>query len=161
MHNRPRVHCARYIRGARRWRQVSRVFSTSIVALAIFGTTGCGESGPSRASVQGMVTWEGKPVENGTISFIPLGEGVAASAKIVGGRYVIPESEGPPVGPNQVQIFGMRNLGLREAGPPHPPGTMLEATEQIIPTEYNNSTRLSVDIQEGDNTCDFALPEKS
>ncbi len=139
---------------------VTPVLAAGALCLITISLTGCGESGPPRGSVQGFVTWEGTPVENGTISFIPLGDGVAASAPIVGGRYILPKDEGPAVGPNRVQILGLRSLGLREAGPPHPPGTMLEATEQIIPPEYNNSTRLSVDIQEGDNTCNFDLPQK-
>src|SRR5690606_21043671 len=70
---------------------VTPVLAAGALCLITISLTGCGESGPPRGSVQGFVTWEGTPVENGTISFIPLGDGVAASAPIVGGRYILPK----------------------------------------------------------------------
>ncbi|MEO8493826.1 MAG: hypothetical protein ABI614_02060 [Planctomycetota bacterium] len=127
-------------------------------AAAILGTVGCGGGGPPRAAVQGTVTWEGKPVEDGAISFIPQGEAPAASAKIVGGKYALPKSEGAILGTNRVEILGLNHLGPQEAGPPHPPGTMVEATEQFIPAAFNNASTLSVEITEGENLHDFALP---
>ncbi len=134
-----------------------------VLAFAVLAATlsGCG-GGTPRGAVQGTVSWQGTPIEDGTISFVSVGTGAASAAattKIVGGKYSIPASEGPGIGSNQVQILGIKKLGQKEAGPPHPPGKMIEVTEQYIPTEYNNTSKLTFEIQAGANTADFALPK--
>jgi len=136
-----------------------QIWAYAMVTLSLLSAIGCGEGGPARAAVQGTVTWKGLPIENGKISFIPQNGGPEAIATIVNGKYQLPESEGPAIGSNRISIMGLRILGPQEAGPPHPPGTMIEATEQYIPNEYNNSSTLSTEIQVGENTHDLALPK--
>lgn len=154
--------CSRYCssmhpgRGSDTGTQISRFLPLTLAATLLFAV-GCGDSGPPRAAVQGSVSWNGSPVEVGTISFIPEA-GPAATADIVAGKYSLPQEEGATLATQTVQIFGIKDLGLIEAGPPHPPGTKIEATEQYIPAKFNNSTKLTVEIMEGDNQHDFALP---
>lgn len=47
-----------------------RMMLAAAVALAT-SASGCGESGPSLVSVSGEVTYEGKPLEEAAISFLP------------------------------------------------------------------------------------------
>ncbi len=138
--------------------QAGRVVSLVAFAAAMLLTLGCGDSGPPRAAVQGSVSWKGTPVEDGTINFIPQGEGPATTAKIVAGKYAVPKEEGAILATHSVQIFGIKHLGSVEAGRPHPPGTMIEGTEQFIPAKFNNASKMTVEIKEGDNQHDFALP---
>jgi hypothetical protein len=148
-----------FSRDVNTWTAAVQVLAIAMVTLGLSSATGCGEGGPARAGVQGSVSWEGVPIENGKISFIPQGGGPEAIATIVGGKYQLSKSEGPAVGTNRIAIMGLRNLGPQEAGPPHPPGTMIDATQQFIPNEYNNSSQLTTEIQAGENTYDVALPK--
>lgn len=141
------------------WAPAGHVLAFAIITLTLLGASGCGEGGPPRASVQGTITWEGTPIEDGKISFIPQNGGPEVTAKIIGGKYELPKIEGPVIGTNLIAILGLRNLGPQEAGPPHPPGTMIETTQQFIPTEYNNSSKLTVEIQDGENTHNLVLPK--
>lgn len=145
--------------GVKLWATAGQVLAVAVLTLSLLSVTGCGEGGPARAGIQGTVTWQGSPIENGKISFIPQNGGPEAVATIVGGKYQLSESEGPVLGANRIAIMGLRNLGSQEAGPPHPPGTMIEATQQFIPNEYNNSSKLETEIQAGENTYDVALPK--
>src|SRR5688500_13010891 len=57
---------------------------------------GCGADS-DRGAVSGTVTLDGKPVENGSISFVPI-EGTqspSAGAVIGNGTYEIPRDKGP------------------------------------------------------------------
>jgi len=137
--------------------QQLRLLASLLVSLLAIG---CGSSGPPRAAVQGNVTWEGESIETGTINFIPTGDGPAATGSIQNGEYSLPKGSGPVIGECRVEIFAMKDFGLQEAGPPHPPGTKIEVVKQIIPTEYNNSSELTVSINDGDNSHDFMLPLK-
>lgn len=138
--------------------RTGRVVSFAALAGAMLTTVGCGDAGPPRAAVQGDVSWKGAPVEDGMISFVPQTAGPAVTAKIVGGKYALPQEEGAILATHTVQIFGIKHLGSVEAGPPLPPGTKIESTEQFIPAKFNNSSKITVDIKEGENQHDFKLP---
>ena len=59
---------------------------------------GCGGA----LSVTGTVTYDGKPIEDGQISFLPVdGKGTPARGPIVGGKYRV--DKGLDVGPRRVE----------------------------------------------------------
>lgn len=67
-----------------------------VVGWLAAGVAGCGKSGPQTVSVTGTVTYQGKPVSNGTVSFLPVDpqKGRSAMGKIdPNGRYVAMTSE--------------------------------------------------------------------
>ncbi len=72
---------------------------------ATAGVVGCGPKGPSRYDVEGMVTFDGKPVPSGTIRFEPDAtkgnSGPVGYAAIIDGRYSTAEhgSKGSLKGP--------------------------------------------------------------
>lgn len=78
---------------------------TVVGVLAI--CAGCGgQSGPKRWAVQGTVKFQsGTPVD-GSISFLPAEghKGPAANGAIKGGRFSIPQAEGPTSGKHQVIV---------------------------------------------------------
>ena len=127
------------------------------LALLPFMLAGCGGGdydGPARASVKGKVTFDGAPVDGGTIAFIPVGgDGRKAGESIVNGEYNIPEAKGPNTGEHRVEIRW-----------PKPTGKMITAgtetfpeTKEAIPLNYNDSSGLTAKIGSGENTFDFAL----
>jgi hypothetical protein len=58
------------------------------VVLALAALLGCGGGSRPTADVKGEVTYEGKQVENGTITFTPLEGGPTVGGVIVDGKYV-------------------------------------------------------------------------
>lgn len=75
-------------------------FQRSLAALAaLLAISGCG-GGPSypHATIHGAVTLDGKPIEDGKITYIPqasTGAGSGGSATITSGKYVL---SGVPIG---------------------------------------------------------------
>ena len=138
--------------------------SSGCALLFVFLATGCGSSdGVPRGAVSGKVTLDGKPVPQGTISFVPVdaSAGPSAGATIVDGAYAIDEQGGPVIGKNRVQITAPRKTGKKfPAVPPAPAGSMIEETEESVPAKYNTDSELERDIKAGENTLDFELTSK-
>ncbi|MBW3539812.1 MAG: hypothetical protein KY476_06040 [Planctomycetes bacterium] len=125
---------------------------------------GCGgsDAGPPRVAVDGEVTFEGRPLEKGSILFIPAGEsrGPRTGAVVEAGQYRLPRERGPIVGQLRVEIRAESKLdydttepteSVRHIGEPRPPG--------VIPPEYNERSILAVETTaEGPNSFDFHLP---
>ncbi len=67
---------------------------------------GCGPSGPERVAVTGTVTYQGKPIEQGSIRFVPTGEtkGPATGTTIKQGKYEASAKGGVLVGTQRVEI---------------------------------------------------------
>lgn len=130
------------------------------IALIVAMTVGCGEkeTGPERATINGTVTFNGKPIEKGMIEFIPTGntKGPTSGGAIENGKYEIAE-KGPTLGPHKVQIRATRNTGKMVDAGPQTGGAKVEETEQYIPPEYNSKTTLEVSIVSGMNKLDFDL----
>ena len=67
---------------------------------------GCSKADNRRIAVSGKVTYEGKPVEIGSISFVPAAgeDGLAAGGRIENAEYSLPSDAGPSAGTYVVQI---------------------------------------------------------
>lgn len=75
----------------------------SLVVWMVFSLAGCGQS---TGSVEGEVTYDGQPVENGTITFLPAdGKGPQVGGKILNGRYTVADV---PPGPKVVQVDAVK-----------------------------------------------------
>ena len=126
----------------------------AVVALLQFG--GCGhETGPKRIPVEGEVLYDGEPVKQGMISFVPS-QGPPVQTPIENGRYRVDYKGGVPAGTSRVEIQGFRE-GPREvvlaAGSP----PQKEVVQYIAP-KYNRDSVLTVEISEGEpNVYDFPL----
>ncbi len=134
----------------------------SVVLLAA-GLAGCGGAdGLPRVPVEGAVTFQGQPIEKGSILFIPADEtsGPSTGAQIESGRYELEHERGPVIGTLRVEIRADRDFGyditeptetVKHIGEPFP--------ENEIPAEYNDESILTVTTTEsGDNRFDFHLP---
>src|SRR5688572_2395907 len=84
------------------------------VCVCLLAASGCGESGPPRASITGRVTVGNVPLKAGRVLFVPESPAVgpAASAAVVDGEYKLSELEGPVVGINRVEVEAERSLGF-------------------------------------------------
>jgi hypothetical protein len=120
--------------------------------------TGCGDG---RVRVSGTVVFEGKPVEQGIISFEPVdGVGPTTGGSVTDGSYDLTGNARATAGEKIVRIYASRKSGRKfPAGPPSPPGTMIDEMIQCIPKQYNDQSSLKVSITPGrDNTHNFELP---
>lgn len=153
-----------------------RITARSLWILAglvvIVGIVGC--SG-GKSSLSGNVTYDGKPLEDGTIQLRPTGEtkGLGGTSKITNGGYNIPAGEALEPGTYSVAIMAVRPATPAEIakqenstkGEPQQagddeaakPAAASAPTTQYIPAKYNTQTTLTVDITAGENKKDFAL----
>jgi hypothetical protein len=138
---------------------MTRLFFNGLLGLVcvvvVTITSGCGQSGPERVEVSGTVAYQGQPVKEGMIRFIPTKgtEGPAWGARIVDGKYSARGKGGVPVGTHKVEIIAHRDKPkpARSTSPP-PSGFELDAPvprEQYLPEKYNTKTELEITIPPG------------
>lgn len=126
----------------------------------VFALTFCAGCGSGRSPVSGEVTFDGKPVQEGTITLEPAdGQGQTTGGKIADGKYYLAGDAAPLPGKKTVRIFAVRKTGRRiPAGPPSPPDTMVEEIERYIPSAYNIQSILTCEItDQGAKQLDFPL----
>ncbi len=126
---------------------------------------GCGSNGPQRAAVSGTVTVDGATLEEGVISFLPMGEtkGPTSGARIIGGKYTIPAVSGPVLGMHRVEITARRKarqtlpIGKASSDAGTESSASEETLNQFIPPNYNSKSTLTFDVKAGKNEFDIPL----
>ncbi len=111
---------------------------------------GCGPSGPERTPVSGNVSFNGAPVQDGQIRFLPskeTGGGPMSGAYIVAGKYNADRKGGVPVGVCRVEILAWRATANGSAGS----GSVVAAPRgpQYIPPKFNANSELQITIEPG------------
>lgn len=128
------------------------------VAVVLALVAGCGSSS-GRSTVEGSVKYDGQPVDQGGIVFVPEGQGAAADlVKATGiiedGRYKFESQRGPKPGKYRVEITWQKKTGEKVAGGE---GQLREKTQQALPAKYNEKSELIREVKSGSNTLDFDL----
>ncbi len=109
------------------------VLSASVLAI------GCGDG---RQPVQGTVTFDGQPVPDGTISFVPIDPALGPDAgRIENGRFHLVAKPGP----KRVEIRASRPV--QSPDPRDPDAANLR--EDYIPRRYNAETELTAEVTAG------------
>ena len=137
--------------------RVSRVafrYHLLVVCCTLLGCDAAGR-GPERASIHGIVTVDGVPVEEGMLQFRPTqgNTGPVTGAVVTDGEYSTPKKKGPVLGLHQVAIRGSRKTGKMietRFGP-------AEEREPVVPKEYAEESTLVRDVKAGDNEFNFEL----
>lgn len=128
-----------------------------VSCLAVTLVAGCAPANPQgRLAVSGNVTFEGQPLDHGTIQFTPIeGEaGVGTGAMIQNGAYSLEAHQGLPPGKYRVRIFSGEQAG---GAVEEMPGMSEEAPKERIPAEYNMESNLEADVSAGNTSFDFNL----
>jgi hypothetical protein len=118
---------------------------------------GCAPSNPQgRLGISGKVTFEGRPLDQGTIQFTPLDSesGVGGGAMIQNGSYIVEAEKGLVPGKYRVRIFSAEGQG---GAAEEMPGMAEEAPKERIPANYNMDSALEADVSSGNTTFDFSL----
>lgn len=133
---------------------------------AVLLAVGCGESRPPTYPTSGQVSFNGVPVEDGTVTFLPI-EGTPGSnvaAAIAQGAYATTAEAGLAVGSYRVEIDGFRKTGrtVRDLASPdrrlaEPP--LIEERVMYLPPKFNTQSELSVEVSEAADVAklDFDL----
>lgn len=112
---------------------------------------GCSRNrGPERVIVSGMVTYEGKPVAEGRIRFVPTKgtAGPVSIAKIVDGHYRADAKGGVPVATQRVEIIAYdRDSNNRDQSGNLPAGIGASERGQYLPAKYNDNSELELIVE--------------
>ena len=128
-------------------------------AIAVFLVTagliaGCG--GTPEGDVSGTVIYDGKPIEQGSISFIPAdGNGPSAGGGIKDGKY---SASKVSVGMAKIKITGAK-IATKQKMYDDPKADWVMTSTEMLPAKYNDKTELLYDVQPGVQQKDFNLPK--
>jgi hypothetical protein len=123
---------------------------------------GCrGESGPEMVNVSGRVSYQGKPLSRGTITFLPEGDGQPASGTIGSdGSYrlqTIEPGDGARTGRYKV-IVSTSDLNVETLDTAMLPSEMPKG-KTLTPAKFEKpeTSGLTAEIKSGGSTLDFNL----
>lgn len=150
-----------------------RLASSAMLTLALGALVSLPGCGGARSTVSGSVTYDGQPVEDGSIRLHPTGDtqGQGGSAPIVGGRYEMKSDAGLLAGNYTVMISAFREASAaeiaarrdsEESGEEDDPEraalvAKTAARTQYLPPKYNQASEIKVELAPGENTKDFDL----
>ena len=121
------------------------------VLLGLAAILGC--SGSGLTGIQGNVTLDGKPIENGTIRFAADdGKTPSAQAVIQNGKYAVEVAPGK----KNVEIQGYKVVGQKRRND-DPSAPLEDVTEAIVPPAH---TKHTCEIVAGKETYDFQIKTK-
>lgn len=138
-----------------------------VAALAIAASAGCGD-GPEdnlpRRAVYGTVSLDGKPLDQGVISFTPEAQGtnpVTGGGVISSGSFSIPQDRGLTPGTYKVAISADTSVPPVAAG--QAPGATPKVKAKVtspIPAKYNTQSTLEAEVKDGSTSLKFDLFSK-
>ena len=147
----------------------------SLCALLLIAAAGCGPDDglPKRLPVSGRVTYNGEPLANGTITFVPEDPtGRGAFGTIEDGDYRLTtqdQDDGAIPGKYKVAIASTEQPDLSEAAAQAGAGVMdqgmvAEADQQaksLIPERYADAAQsgLTAEVERGSTSFDFELTD--
>ena len=142
--------------------------SVFVACLLSLPVTGCGRGeGPHPVPVSGTVTWNGKPLSSGTITFLPTGAtaGRMASGGIdERGQYELSSIEpgdGIVPGDYMITVNVVKIIKAPDLSPNASPLDAIGRSERVLPDKYYNAQQsgLTATIDESDSrkTIDFTL----
>ena len=112
-----------------------------------------------QSPVVGEVTFNGNPVEDGTISFESAdGTGPTTGGQIVAGKYELIGAAAPIPGKKIVRINAIRKTGRKIRDNFSAAGALTDQLERYIPDIYNTRSTLSCEVTaQGPGQIDFHL----
>jgi hypothetical protein len=131
------------------------------LALAGIGFSGCADRYGGRQAVSGTVMFQGKPLDQGSIMFLPASDGLPTQSgtTINNGSYTIPREQGLVPGTYKVAISSPdgKTPDPGSDALPGPSGNF--ASKDRIPPEFNTESKHEVEVKkDASNTFDFKIP---
>ena len=142
-------------------RNLPHIAAICAAAAVCLTLSGCGGSGITTAAVSGTVTYQGKPVTEGTVFFQPEKGPGATGGLDSQGHYVLrtkTRGDGAPLGKNTVVILPSTEISIIDL---KPHGQMPKRDYSNIPEKYRRgeTSGLVREVKPGDNVFDFELKD--
>jgi hypothetical protein len=133
------------------WRLIAvPIWAGVFAAVALVG---CGGGKVPMAKVHGEVKFDGKPIEKGTITFLPSdGKGATAGGEITNGQFSVLV----PPGPKRIEVRSPKVVGQRKAFDT-PDSPTFDIIEELIPPAYNVNSTLTHDVEMPETGIDLDL----
>ena len=130
---------------------LGRLCAMGLVVVLMAICVGCDTGSAGLVAVEGNVTFDGQPVEEGSIAFEPAdGVGPSGGGKIQNGKYTLGEEAGLAPGKKTVRIIATRKTGKQVSPFGGPDSTdLVDEVEQYIPAIYNQESTLTCDVVAG------------
>ncbi len=126
------------------------------LVVGLLGLAGCGGGGA--ASVAGTVTFDGTPIDSGTVTFISQEQtGARFSGRVADGKYAVAADRGAAPGKYRVELTWDKKTGKKK---PDGDGGFNFDTMQSLPPQFNTATTLTAEVKSGSQTIDFPLKSK-
>jgi len=131
-----------------------------LIALFTLGlAVGCANDPNARQAVSGTVYFQGQPLDQGSIHFIPIERLPSESgAGIENGAYTVPRDRGLVPGKYKVVIASYDRTGPKVQSDEMPGEPSAKQFKERIPAKYNHKTMLTAEVKgNGKNVFDFKL----
>jgi hypothetical protein len=133
-----------------------------IVVVLLAPLLGCGRpyTGPARYPLAGQVSYDGEPIDAGTISFLPLdGTDLRVSGgEIVDGAYAVAAERGANEGKYRVEIRWSRKTGKKYFD--RDLQMEFDARKEGLPPKYHEQSELTATVSASETKFDFHLKSK-
>jgi hypothetical protein len=138
------------------WRHLAWLAASFGCAGVLLLGSGCGRANRGRGAVSGEVKLDGKPVEHGSILFLPMqgAEGREASGPIERGLYKL---SAVAIGQNRVEIRAMRKTGQKVPMPYAKHGETVDEEVPAVAERFNSASTLAAEMKPGDNVANFEV----
>jgi hypothetical protein len=139
----------------------------SLVALVAVFASGCGESS-NLLPATGTITYQGKPLANATVTFIPEKGDMSTGTTDASGKYEMKTRGKPGANPgkNMVSVTKQDLQGVNTSMTAEDMKNMASkgasfTPKNLVPIKYSNPMQsgLTADVQSGKSTFDFALTD--
>ncbi len=129
----------------------------STFVLAIFAATVVGCSSSTEATVTVEVNYDGTPLKDGAIRFVPTdGKTATSGGVIANGKFTGPV----PIGEMRVEITAPKVVGKKKAYET-PESPMVDVIEELLDEKYNAKSELKMTVKSGSQTEKFDLKPKT
>jgi hypothetical protein len=125
------------------------------VVTCVCGCGGREYTGPQRFPLGGKVTYDGEPIDFGSISFLPVAGDRPSGGLIENGTYSVPEPKGPHAGKHRVEIR-WRKMTNRKVRDPDS-GEMYDERKEALPKRYHEESELTGEVSAKQTKFDFEL----
>jgi hypothetical protein len=119
---------------------------------------GCADPAGGREALSGEVLFKGKPLDQGTIQFIPEdGQDTTSGGLISAGQYAVAKKVG--LKPGKYKVIITSGDPKVHAPPDELPGAPFPVAKERLPKEYNTQSKQFVEVKAGGpNRFDFNIP---
>jgi len=122
--------------------------------------TGCSRqeySGAKRFPLSGKVTFDGEPIDVGSISFLPPdgGDQRVSGGYILNGEYSVPEAQGANAGKHRVEIRWQKLTGKKTRD--RASEELTEQRAEGLSPKYHKDSILTADVSPTQTRFDFDL----